>query len=956
MSQSKNWTAEKDTTVRKDRSSGATAGQGLSKHGYVGRSSGNNYDTYIKCTLDWTDVGQIVKATLVLFTDDGSGDFDLTTDEHPHVVVRRLTDGFTEGNAPDGTWQANDWTSATGTTSDQRSVDVSRAANATNRIDITSMVEDWAPAAVKRRSGVAGGKATNYGIGLYGTAANTENVAFWSRHATDAQVRPFIELVYEFGITVPSVPTSLTPVGAVASIGSFQGNFADVRSTDQLRFSHVQVYANNAVKAGTAALNNVVTINAHGFANGTAIWFHTLTGGTGLTASKAYYVRDRTTNTFKVATAVGGTPVDITNDYSAVSAGVALYDVKLPASNTEVINDRFDHVPSDLTLLRGTTYQWRARVFDNEGQASGFTGLTSFSITNTNPTAPTPKPANASTYASLDGVVFTSSVAFSDPDPGSRLLAYQVQLSPYASGDPRWDETSSLLWDTGKTYVASGSTNFETDYGGAPLTAGTYYWRSRVWDEHDGVSTWAYASIILTVDFDQLPGASTSIQLRPRAPWRVVIKALGANRGPGATVAILEHAKSVGASIVYNSPGEAHWTLTVDDPQLAVIEPKQTHYSIQFYTGNGWREVFAGLVWDVDATEKDVVFYGIDYLALFDYVLDERYDPSVPNKAAEKGGSYYVTSGKNSIRYIVLDQLARAVSATKYPNTPVGFITVGSVATMNETLAVYSTYQPTLGFVTGLLDSHRQGTGKRTRIQVRQTTSGGYEVIVQDDPGQQRDNLRLRYGELVQGYRVIFFGQDWASRVSGIGRTRDGIRVLYKTKTSPGIDEAVWGRFARATIVDGVSDANDLGRRVSQLATRAGKLGKQMGLGLRTGVLQPLDGYDLTDTFPVHVQHGSVDTTAFGSGLWSAMAIAWEAGDEGQQTTVLTLQPKEDTVAPDTDLLLLQPISPQDEWQLGWAAPNPLQATSRYWLDQSTGKVYRRESSGTTRSGITGTP
>jgi hypothetical protein len=281
--------------------------------------------------------------------------------------------------------------------------------------------------------------------------------------------------------------------------------------------------------------------------------------------------------------------------------------------------------------------------------------------------------------------------------------------------------------------------------------------------------------------------------------------------------------------------------------------------------------------------------------------------------------------------------------------------------------------------VTGLIDSHRQGTGKRSRILVRQKTAGGYEVVVQDDPGQVRDNLRLKYGELVQGYRVIPFGSGWASRMNGIGRTRDGIRVLYNTKTAPGIDEAVWGRFAQAAIIDGVSDANDLARRVQQAATKAGKLGKQVGLGLRSGVLQPLDGYDITDLFPVAIDHGGVKTANFGSGYWAAMAVTWEASDQGQQVTTLTLQPREDTVAPNPDLLVLSPISPQAEWQVGWVPPTgPLSLTlsldtgllmdagltldqvivsrTRYHLDLSTGLVYASDDLGVTWVLVSGPP
>ena len=37
----------------------------------------------------------------------------------------------------------------------------------------------------------------------------------------------------------------------------------------------------------------------------------------------------------------------------------------------------------------------------------------------------------------------------------------------------------------------------------------------------------------------------------------------------------------------------------------------------------------------VDATDVDVVFYGIDYLALLDLIADERYDASNPDKPAD---------------------------------------------------------------------------------------------------------------------------------------------------------------------------------------------------------------------------------------------------------------------------------------------------------------------------------
>jgi hypothetical protein len=109
------------------------------------------------------------------------------------------------------------------------------------------------------------------------------------------------------------------------------------------------------------------------------------------------------------------------------------------------------------------------------------------------------------------------------------------------------------------------------------------------------------------------------------------------------------------------------------------------------------------------------------------------------------------------------------------------------------------------------------------------------------------------------------------------------------------------------------------------------------------------------DQFPVDIEHGSVSTSAFGSGYWVAVGITWTAQQRGDLSTTLTLAPREDDTAPDADLLVTAPISSQAEWQVGWKSPNPLLATSRYWLDQSTGIVYTRSEGALVKEGITGT-
>lgn len=950
MSQTLVWSVASGTTVRVATDGSPKQGAGNCKRLYVGRFSAFDYDAFLKFTPVWTNVGKIVSAILTLYTDDGLGvvpDF-VSASDAPKVTFRRLTSAFSEGTA-NASFVTADYTAPSSTTTNQRYQQACASdVLGVTHIDVTGMVEDIAPKTVLRRNGTPGGALTNYGIALLGTVDTKQNAGFISEDAEAgvAAYVPVLTLTFEYGLTAPDVPTTLSPSGAVAAIGSFQGDFSDVKTSDTLRTSEVEVYTNPV--AGTAAITDIITSSAHGLANGAVVYFPSLTGGTGLSTFTPYYVRDRTTNTFKVAATSGGAAVNITVAYSALTWAKRVYDVTQAESNTAILAARFDHVPSSLTILTNVTYQWRARVTDQEGQTSPWTALVSFSVTNTNPDAPTLTPVDGSTYASLDGIQFRGGT-FSDPDIGDTLLAYQVQLSAYPSGDAHWLDDNYILWNTGKFYVGSGSTDWQTPYGGAALSAGTYYWRARQWDNHQGVSAWTYASIVLTADFIVEASDSTNaIQLRPRAAWRIVIRDMGTLRGPGAVVAILEDAYNVGASILYNSPGEAHWTLGIAHPQLSVIEPKQTHYAIEFRQGDGWREVFAGLVWDFDASDRDVVFYGVDYLGLLDFMADEHYDPANIEKAASLGGSKY---SNYTIRNIIIDQLKRA---RELANSPVGFITTGAIGTMSETVTVYSTYQPTLNFVVGLIDSHRAGSGKRTRLSVNKTTAGGYEFVIKDDPGVQRDNLRLRYGELVQGYRVIPFGNTWASRINAVGRDKDGLKVRYQSLTAPGIDESVWGRFASQQFFDNISDANDMERRTRQAAIAASKLGHQVALGLRSGVLQPRDGYDLCDQFPVDIVHGSVDTGNFGSGYWVAVGITWQALQRGDLDTTLTLQPREDSTPPSSDLLTLQPISSQAEWQIGWTPPTVVTPTSKYWLDQSTGKVYIRVDGALIFTGITG--
>lgn len=1019
-----------------------TDGQGAGAHTHllVGRQGDigtrRNYDSLIEFTTNWTGVGRIVSAVLTLTTDDLSEFGPYTSGKTPTILIRRLTSGWTEGSSAG--FVSGDYEKPSYTTSGQKKAVMSKVPSGVTNIDITDIVKAWAPASAGGSGSTSTADGRNKGIGLYGYTDGSLDWGGWSDdHGTPGE-RPFITLTYELGPTTPDTPVNLAPTGIVPSITAFAADFNDARATDYLKNSQVQVYAANGVKSGDADTDNTIDVTAHGFSKNQEVWFHSLTGGAGLYLHVPYYVKSVVSaNSFTVSRSVGGTTVDITDAYSALTVGRPTWSILKPASETERVNARSNVLPEGFHPARNVDFKWRIRQQDQEGKWSLWTALATTRITNDDPNAPSGLTPDGLSFASLNGVIFRAGT-FSDPNAGDRMLAFQCQMSAELPSTVGWDDATNIVWDTGKRYVAAGTDIPETPYGGADLAAGDWYWRIRWWDQNDGLSDWSYAVVTLTADFNAEPGSQDSIQHDPNAPWRIRIREMKFNslaaitgaitgsagtdtftcaknhglavgqkvrfasitggtglvvgmdyyvissgftsaafkvsatlggtavnftsdvtaavltswttRGPGNVVAIIEDAKSVGASIIWNSPGEAHWTLPVDYGQMAVIEPKMTHYGIDFYTGDGWRETYAGLVWDMNANETDVVFVGMDYLGLTDAVSDERYDPASPDKSYTKGGSKYVDV---SIRTIVIDQLTRA---TKLANSPVGFISIGSIATMNEKVTIWSTMQPSLAFITGLLDSHRQGTGKKTRLSVRRTSAGGYEYVVEDDPGIARDNLRLRYGELVNGYQVVLFGDEWSNVAHGIGRTREGIRVLYKTANSPGISQRIWGRFARATILDNVSDENDAMRRTKQLALKSGKFGQRLAIAVRTSFLKPLDGYNVCDDFSVAIVHGAVNTDNYGSGYWTCWGVTWEAGDDTSQSVWLTLAPKEDTVSPDADLIDSRNINTQAEWQIGWAPPDPALTTSKYWLDQNTGIVYiRDDDTPTALTPITGT-
>jgi hypothetical protein len=120
-----------------------------------------------------------------------------------------------------------------------------------------------------------------------------------------------------------SVASTLALDDRIASkdfYGQLTGGSSLRRFRNVAGFSEIWEYpglsANNAAgRAFTAADTDIITANGHGFKNGDKVRVTTSAADlpAGLAVDTTYYVRDATTNTFKVSLTDGGSAVDITD-------------------------------------------------------------------------------------------------------------------------------------------------------------------------------------------------------------------------------------------------------------------------------------------------------------------------------------------------------------------------------------------------------------------------------------------------------------------------------------------------------------------------------------------------------------------------------------------------------------------------------------------------------------------
>ena len=569
-------------------------------------------------------------------------------------------------------------------------------------------------------------------------------------------------------------------------------------------------------------------------------------------------------------------------------------------------------------LKKGVTYKIRARVFDKHSKASDWSAEKTFTIT---ADAPTVTADDFGSLATLDGVLLGGATTV-DSLTSLQTVDCQVLLS------------GTLKWSYSRPVEASerDSGVVAVEYGGPQLAAGAYDYQVRVTDALGGQSSWDAGTFTLTQALPELEEDLTNITgYSNKSPsTRIRLFSMDAkNRGPKKLTAIIEDATNIGVSWYASSPGELYFTLPVTHPQVSACDPLVTHYKVEQYRRGRWKELAAGIIRDFDARENDVVVYGMDYLGLLSWSIEAATQPTTNHKKniatspTKTNGSRYF---KKTIKYIIRDQLNRA--RRQDSNSPVKFIRTGQIGDFSTKVTIYASYAERLSFIRGLIDSHKGaittgGGERRSRVRVRYNpASKAYQFDALDNVGTDRDNIRLEYGSMLQGYQVVALGE-FSNLVYAIGKEPNKLKPHFKKQAAPNVAQSDWGSIGTSAFYPDVVDKQDLTRRARSEAIRASRVGKRIALGLRVEGLDIWDGYDILDNIPITIDDGVVDTSQYGSGYWTIWGGEYRVYPDGHDEVTLIVRPKGDGAAIDTDLITTDPIHAQAEWTVGSGAPTP---------------------------------
>lgn len=482
----------------------------------VGLDSGAIYRVVLQfANPDYTALGakRLVKAELRV---KNSGQITAHRGATPRMLIRRLTEGFSEGtSAALSVSNAVNWANQpNSTTTGQIDTGTLPTPDGTWAfIDITTLFGYFLPASILRADGSAGGGLTNYGLSLrsFDETSTARTDEFYSDDYVTTGFRPQLVLTFATN-TPPDAPTLTKPIAdtdgnaglAPVSGGTFtvSGSRNDADTGDYIKGVEVSIYSDattNDVSPGTAIANRQFVIS------GSPTSFSVAMPTTGLTIGTTYRAKVRTqdkdgawgawsllaTSRFTPDT-LPGAPSNLSQDSNTQTpnfygslvdpdSGATLSEVRIVVEQatttggtvqkwdsgwTATGGTRFAIAYGGSTLDFGTQYRWYAQVRDNVGGQSPVSATVTWTpLALTGPDAMTPITVETK-QNSLTPTLHVGN--------GGAFTNHRIEVSKFGDG-------TGLLWQPALGSAYASTTGKDVTYAGAALTTGRiFYWRAQV--------------------------------------------------------------------------------------------------------------------------------------------------------------------------------------------------------------------------------------------------------------------------------------------------------------------------------------------------------------------------------------------------------------------------------------------------------------------------------------------
>jgi len=340
------------------------------------------------------------------------------------------------------------------------------------------------------------------------------------------------------------------------------------------------------------------------------------------------------------------------------------------------------------------------------------------------------------------------------------------------------------------------------------------------------------------------------------------------DRGRGDIAAIIHDAKNIGVSTYLNEGGEIFFTLPYNHPQISACVPLERHYRVDRFDEEAgvYVTVGQGLLEDYDASDNEIVFYGIDYMGVLQKTI------TTPSTTQQ------FTYTSSTFAAIYQNEMTQAIGAT---NSRLGFIDYNQGTTwshqssfplvINSSTNTYSVYtggEPRASFIQNLANIAMSGT--TTKVVFGNTLESDTELYngffcdMNWSP-TPNNNIVLEYGGNVKSFSYSPNFRRLLTR-SLLVATNSGAtvsKIWSSVATGAAAPASTYG------LIDGVSAAEDIKSQAAADARAAYNLYQSspdkiriISIAIKDGSIVPFKRYKLGDDIRVRISRGIVNLDA----------------------------------------------------------------------------------------------